>query len=420
MDISSLRERNSSGPLSVSEINGYLKSVFESDSRLRSVSVQGEISNFVRHKSGHLYFSLKDEECQIKAVMFRSSAESLRFNPENGMRVIVRGSVTVYTRDGGYQIYVSSMQPDGIGALYVAYERLKERLCSEGLFDDDHKLPIPRFPQCIGVITSPSGAAIRDIINVATRRMPSVKIYLYPSLVQGDGAEEQLVRAVDYFDRSGLVDLVIIGRGGGSIEDLWAFNSEKLARRIYSASVPIISGVGHQTDFTICDFVSDMRAPTPSGAAELAVPDYRDLLRYTDNCTDRCERALVRNLERAKERLDRALSTRSLSRPISLIEEFDARVDSLVSRAEMGILNLLERKKSELSLLAGKAEALSPLSVLSRGYSVVESRGSAVSDSSELSVGQSVDIVFSKGRVNATVNRIEGSVALNERKLENE
>ena len=270
-DINALRERSNITPFSVSELNEYIKSVFENDRTLSGVTVSGEISNFTNHRSGHLYFSLKDADGQIRAVMFRSRAMSLKFMPESGMRVIVRGSVTVYTRDGSYQIYVSSMQPDGIGALYLAYEQMKARLALEGLFDPAHKLPIPEYPKRIGVITSPTGAAVRDIINVTGRRYPGADLYIYPALVQGAEAEESLVKAVDYFDRSGLCDVVIIGRGGGSIEDLWAFNSERLARRIYDASVPIISAVGHETDFTICDFVSDMRAPTPSAAAEISV-----------------------------------------------------------------------------------------------------------------------------------------------------
>ena len=245
MDINSLRERDKRDVFSVSDLNEYIKNIFENNRTLASVSVRGEISNFVSHRSGHLYFSLKDSDGQIRAVMFRSRAMSLKFIPESGMKVIVHGSVTVYPRDGSYQIYVSSMQPDGIGALYLAYEQMKARLAEEGLFDEDHKKPIPPIPARIGVITSPTGAAVRDIINVTGRRFPQAEVYLYPALVQGEGAEESLIRALDYLDKSRLCDVIIIGRGGGSIEDLWAFNSEKLARRIYEAQVPVISAVGH-------------------------------------------------------------------------------------------------------------------------------------------------------------------------------
>ena len=277
MDISALREREFDCALTVSELNNYIKNLFDTNRTLMAVRVTGEISNFTDHRSGHLYFSLKDSDAQIKAVMFKSQRMRLKFSPEAGMKVTVHGSVSVYSQTGSVQIYVNSMEPDGIGALYVAYEQLKTRLKDEGLFDEDKKRLLPRFPERIGVITSPTGAAVRDIINVVGRRYPLAKIYLYPSLVQGEGAEENLIRAVDYFDKSRLVDLVIIGRGGGSIEDLWAFNSERLAYRIFEAEVPIISAVGHETDFTICDFVADMRAPTPSAAAEIAVPDIREL-----------------------------------------------------------------------------------------------------------------------------------------------
>ena len=406
MDISMLRDRPFDGAVTVSELNGYIKNIFESDSHLRSVTVKGEISNFIHHKSGHLYFSLKDEAGQIKAVMFRSSAQSLRFSPQNGMKVVAHGSVTVYPRDGGYQIYVTSLRADGLGELHIAYERLKEKLAEEGLFDIGHKLPIPKYPRRVGVITSPTGAAVRDIINVATRRMPSVSIYLYPALVQGDGAEAQLIKAVDYFDNSGLVDVIIIGRGGGSIEDLWAFNSEALARRIYSATVPIISAVGHQTDFTICDFVSDMRAPTPSGGAELAVADHRDLLRFVDLCHDRCDKALIRRLSLAKDRLLAIESSRVLSNPMAMIEDKGERVSALNDRAHRSLSNLLGIMRGELAALSGRAEALSPLSVLSRGYSVVKQNGRAVTDSASLIKGDSVTIVLSKGSAEATVTSV--------------
>ena len=287
IDISSLRERSAPKPLTVSELNQYVKKIFDNDHTLSAISVRGEISNFVNHRSGHLYFSLKDAEGQIRAVMFRSSVARLKFIPENGMKVVVHGSVTVYQREGSYQLYVNSMEPDGIGGLYLAYEQLKERLYNEGLFDESHKKELPPLPLRIGVITSPTGAAVQDIINVTKRRFPIAKLYLYPSLVQGDGAEENLIKALDYYESSNLVDVIIIGRGGGSIEDLWAFNSERLARRIYSMQTPIISAVGHETDFTICDFVSDMRAPTPSAAAELSVPDMRELKIQIDNYLDK-------------------------------------------------------------------------------------------------------------------------------------
>lgn len=312
MDISSLRERIDT-VMTVSELNNLIKNMFDANRLLNSIYVRGEISNFVNHKSGHFYFSLKDEGGQIKAVMFRSSAIRMKFIPENGMKVTVFGSISVFPRDGVYQMYVNSMQPDGVGALFLAYEQLKAKLESEGLFSDSNKKSIPKFPKTVGVITSPTGAAIRDIINVLGRRYPLATVYIYPSLVQGEGAADTLFAGIDYFDKSNLADVIIIGRGGGSIEDLWEFNNERLARRIYDCSVPVISAVGHETDFTICDFVSDMRAPTPSAAAELAVPDIRELCMLVDVFSDRSDRALIRIAERSREKLNRLSENRLLA-----------------------------------------------------------------------------------------------------------
>lgn len=407
MDITSLRERESVGAFSVSELNNYIKNLFETNRTLTAVTVKGEISNFTNHRSGHLYFSLKDEEGQIRAVMFRSRAVGLRFMPESGMKVIVHGSVTVYPRDGSYQIYVNSMQPDGIGALYLAYEQLKERLFSEGLFAEEHKKPIPRFPMRIGVITSPTGAAVRDIINVISRRYPLATIYLYPALVQGEGAVETLISGLDYFESSRLADVIIIGRGGGSIEDLWAFNSEALARRIFSASTPIISAVGHETDFTIADFVSDLRAPTPSAAAELAVPDVRELLLRTDDLLIRAENALVRKTERARERLD--MLSRSLS-PESFYKLTGTKREELgllSDKAEQLLTAKIESLKSRLAVGVGKLESLDPLSVLTRGYSIIEKNGVTVGRASSLLVGDEIELRLSDGKALARVTDIK-------------
>lgn len=406
IDINSLRERDNTDVFSVSDLNNYIKNIFESNRTLSSVTVRGEISNFVNHRSGHLYFSLKDADGQIRAVMFRSRAATLKFMPESGMKVVVHGAVTVFPRDGSYQIYVSSMQPDGIGALYLAYEQMKARLSEEGLFDEAHKLPIPEIPSRIGVITSPSGAAVRDIINVTGRRFSNAEVYVYPALVQGEGAEESLIKALDYLDRSHLCDVIIIGRGGGSIEDLWAFNSEKLARRIYMATTPIISAVGHETDFTICDFVSDMRAPTPSAAAELAVPDKRELLMRIDSFDERLSLALKRNLIRAKERLDYLKYATEKFTVDNLIK---VRRDALIrlnEKANLLIRGYLDRAKDRLLAGIGKANALSPLSILSRGYSIAESDGRIIKSISELKAMDSVEIILSDGSFNATVTDI--------------
>ncbi len=403
MDISILRDRDNAEPFSVSELNNYIKNLFENNRTLSSVTVKGEISNFVNHRSGHLYFSLKDADGQVRAVMFRSHAARLRFVPESGMKVIVHGAVTVYPRDGSYQIYVSSMQPDGIGALYLAYEQLKAKLGAEGLFDEEHKKILPRFPRRIGVITSPTGAAVRDIINVTGRRYPLATVYLYPVLVQGAGAEADLVRAVDYFDKSGLCDVIIIGRGGGSIEDLWAFNSESLARRIFECGVPVISAVGHETDFTICDFVSDLRAPTPSAAAELAVPDSSELMLALDGVIDRCSAALVRAVERARERLDRAADSFTAEKFSRLVEMRREELSRFYDRVLLAVGGKLDRAKGDFSIATEKLSALSPLAVLSRGYSVVSKDGRGVCGVSDVNIGDRLSVRFRDGVVTADV-----------------
>lgn len=403
MDISSLRERHTAGAFTVSELNAYIKNIFENDRTLRAVTVRAEISNLTRHSTGHLYFTLKDSEGQIKAVMFRSNAMRMAFMPESGMKVTVHGQISVYPRDGTYQIYVFSMQPDGIGALYLAYEQMKERLSFEGLFDKGHKKPIPKLPERIGVITSPTGAAVRDIINVITRRFPLAKIYLYPALVQGEGAEESLISALDYLDTSGLCDVVIIGRGGGSIEDLWAFNSEKLARRIYAATVPIISAVGHETDFTICDFVADMRAPTPSAAAEIAVPDKKEILMRLDGYNERCSAALRALARSSRERLRALLDRDALKSPESLFNEKKEDVEELSERAARHAFLIIDGASRSFSILAQKLNALSPLSVLSRGYSVVDKGGEIVKCKGQLSSGDEIKIRLSDGDIKARV-----------------
>ena len=406
MDISSLRERSVQNALTVSELNGYIKRIFDSDRTLSAVTVKGEISNFVNHKSGHLYFSLKDSDGQIRAVMFRSSAQRLKFLPENGMKVVVHGSVTVYQRDGSYQLYASTMEPDGIGALYLAYEQLKEKLSNEGLFDDIYKKEIPAFPEKIGVITSPTGAAVRDIINVIGRRYPLSKIYLYPSLVQGDGAEDNLICALDYFEKSKLVDVIIIGRGGGSIEDLWAFNSERLARKIFSVSIPVISAVGHETDFTICDFVSDLRAPTPSAAAELAVPDIRELIMRVDGLSERLSGSLIHLLDRKKEKLNSVLEKDILNNPSIFVDlkrdELLDVYDKILSKTK----DILEEKRINLILNTEKINALSPLSVMLRGYSVAEKDGVIVKEVGNVAEGDVLRIRLSDGTLDAGVIKI--------------
>ena len=408
IDINSLRERENAEIFSVSVLNEYIKNIFENNRTLSSVTVRGEISNFTNHRSGHLYFSLKDSDGQIRAVMFRSRAQGLKFMPESGMKVIVHGSVTVYPRDGSYQIYVSSMQPDGIGALYLAYEQLKARLAEEGLFDSIHKKPIPMYPHRIGVITSPTGAAVRDIINVTGRRYPMADIYLYPALVQGAGSEDSLVSALDYLDKSALCDVIIIGRGGGSIEDLWSFNSEKLARRIFDAETPIISAVGHETDFTICDFVADMRAPTPSAAAEIAVPDRRELMLRVDQLDERLASALIRSVQRARERLN-LLSDRAGADGVRrMLDVKRDEVNYLREKSALLIRSMLQAKRDSLSASAAKANALSPLSTLSRGYSVAEKGNAIIKSVNELSKGDRLTLIMNDGKLLTEVVEIKG------------
>ncbi len=407
MDISALRDRAPSREMTVSELNEFIKNIFDNNRVLSSVTVKGEISNFTNHRSGHFYFSLKDGESQIKCVMFRSAASRIRFLPENGMRIIAHGSVSVYTRDGGYQLYVNSMQPDGIGALYLAYEQLKAKLDAEGLFSSEYKKEIPRFPKSIGVITSPTGAAVRDIINVTGRRYPTAKIYIYPSLVQGDGAEENLIKALDYFDRSGLADTVIIGRGGGSIEDLWAFNGERLARKIFEMKTPVISAVGHETDFTICDFVSDLRAPTPSAAAELAVPDTREILSYLADVSYTLESALIHSAERKREKLE-TLREKIISLSSSPYSEERRNLALLYDRAEFNIGLILKEKLSVMKLVAEKLQALSPVAVLSRGYALAEKDGAVVRSVKYLNNGDMINVLFPDGELTAEINEIRG------------
>ena len=410
MDISSLRMKRAtpSAAISVGELNGYIKNIFDKDARLNSVSVFGEISNFTHHKSGHLYFTLKDADGQIRAVMFQSRAQTLKFRPESGMKVTVQGTVSVFQRDGTYQIYVNSMSPDGVGSLYLAYEEMKKRLFAEGLFDDSHKKPIPKYPMRVGVITSPTGAAVRDIINVIGRRFPVASIYLYPVKVQGEGAASELVSAVDYFDRSGLCNVVIIGRGGGSIEDLWEFNSEALARRIYSAGVPIISAVGHETDFTICDFVSDLRAPTPSAAAELCVPDVRELYQRLDAYLERASASCMRNINAARAQITMLAGAAKRTGIYSLLERRRDTLSFLKERLSSAVTAGLEARRSKYMATVDKLSALNPLSVLTRGYAVAETEGRVISRISDVSLGDKVRVRLSDGSFDAEIINVLG------------
>lgn len=399
-----MTNRSGLEPITVSQLNNYVKYMLENDPRLRSVFVTGEISNLKDHySSGHYYFSLKDGGAVINSVMFASSVRRLRFRPEEGMKVIVRGRVSLYDKTGSYQLYVDDMFPDGIGALAEAFEQLKKKLEAKGLFAPERKKPIPKFPDTIGVITSPTGAVIRDILNVTQRRYPRVKIKLYPVLVQGTEAAAQLVEGINYFNQTDGADVIIIGRGGGSMEDLWPFNDENLAYAIFGSNIPVISAVGHETDFTICDFVSDLRAPTPSAAAELAVPDslelrarYDHLKNYADEiCVSRLVgyQTFYDNTRRTADNLRDAYFTRARF----ALEKYKSAADSLADKR-------LSELESSIKQLATAAEQLNPITVLKRGYSVVLKDNKAVSSVKELNSGDNINIRLSDGEINAKVN----------------
>lgn len=395
--------------LTVSQINRFIKSLIEGDGRLRDIYVTGEISNFTDHyRSGHLYFSLKDESSLIKAVMFASAAKNLRFRPGDGMKVIARGRISLYEPSGQYQLYVTQMQPDGIGALSLAYEQLKKKLEGEGLFDPSCKKKIPPYPSSIGVITSPTGAAVRDILQITARRWPMARIVFYPVLVQGEGAPAQLKQAVEEMDRSNCCDVIILGRGGGSLEDLWAFNSEELARAVYRASTPIVSAVGHETDFTICDFVADLRAPTPSAAAELCTPDMQEelgrLLAFRQYFSEKSEQ----HLEALRQSLDHLLEHSPLESPQKWIEPYKQALSQLQTSLSKNAADVILKQKSQLSVLAGKLDTLSPLHVLARGYSVVkDSNGNTISRISQVKSGEKITIQVADGQFGAVTTHEE-------------
>jgi len=357
--------------LTITALNEYLKHRFENDPNLASIYLKGEISNFTNHKSGHFYFTLKDETGTLKSVMFRSSASKLAFVPENGMKVLAHGRVSVFVRDGQYVFYCDQLEPDGIGALYLAYEQLKKKLTAEGLFAPERKRKLPKIPTRVGVITSPTGAAVRDIINVTKRRFPFAKVVLYPALVQGAEAAPDLIRGVKLMNELNSADVIIIGRGGGSIEDLWAFNNEELARTVAASRIPVISAVGHETDFTICDFAADMRAPTPSAAAEIAVPETGELQRKINNITDRMLLLLNNNLKNRRKRVEELASRRVLNSPSYIIDDRRLALLTLTGKMESAQKILIADKKQRFVSLTAKLEALNPMSVISRGYSAV-------------------------------------------------
>lgn len=411
--------------LTVSQLTKYIKYKLDNDVNLREVYLKGEISNFKAHTRGHFYFTIKDEGSRINAVMFASSASKVKFTPEDGMKILVTGRISVYEATGGYQIYVNEMMEDGVGNLYVAFEQLKKKLASEGLFDDRYKKAIPKIPERVGVITAPTGAAIRDIISTINRRFPLTEVILLPSLVQGEGAKEDIVRQIKRAEDYNL-DVLIVGRGGGSIEDLWAFNEEIVARAIFECPIPIISAVGHEIDFTIADFVADLRAPTPTGAAEIAVPNKTDVINYINQLNLRSRKAVGTILELKKKRLDNIKGHYILNNPLDLysakIQKLDYLTESLVKNYKVIIdkekvklnniktrplfsnpLVILDKTKQKYALLLSKLDTLSPLKTLERGYGIIKLDDKAVTSIKDLKQDDLINIELKDGSKKAII-----------------
>lgn len=388
---------------SVSELNKLVKDFFDLNPMLSNLYVKGEISNFKRHSSGHLYFSLKDEASVIKAVMFKFSAYNLDFEPENGMKVVVNARLSSYERDGVYQLYINEMQPDGVGALHIKYEQLKEKLSKEGLFDEANKKPLPRFPSSVGVVTSPTGAAVRDIINVIKRRSPATDIIVYPAMVQGEDAYKTIVAGIEYFNTE-KVDVMIIGRGGGSIEDLWCFNEEAVARAIYKSEVPVVSAVGHETDYTISDFVADLRAPTPSAAAELSVPDSLKIKEFILSAKERMYVSLSKNVSHKRDLLSSFKKSPVFNQPERLIEGYVQETEALKLRMCQACSGLIGIKRERFIKCISKLDSLSPLKVLKRGYTFVENDSGQVIESAKmLKCDDILSLRFADGKVKCKV-----------------
>lgn len=389
--------------VSVSDLNLYIKNKIADDEALNAVIVKGEISNFKAHYTGHFYFTLKDDKSLIKCIMFKSYSERINFKPKDGMKVIVFGGVSVFERDGIYQIYVKAMEEQGVGDLYAAYEKLKNDLEKEGLFSEAHKKKIPTNPKIIGVLSSRTGAVIRDIINVSTRRNPNVYIKLLPVPVQGEGAAVKIAEAIRTMNEQKLADVIILARGGGSLEDLWPFNEEIVAREIYNSELPVISSVGHETDFTIADFVADLRAPTPSAAAELAVPNIADVELKLNTYQNRFRQALRKKTELMRLRYEKCMNSRVFKDPLQKVNENYMLIDRFVKNMQNSIVTKYKDKKLEAIKLYSKLDALSPLKTLARGYSITEKEGKIVHKVSELKQGDRLTLRFEDGKVDAEV-----------------
>ena len=411
--------------ITVTTLNKYLKNKFDTDPNIQTLGLKGEISNFKGHTRGHLYFTLKDEGSRINAVMFSTYASKLNFVPKDGMKVLVVGRVSVYEPTGGYQIYVNEMISDGVGNLYLKFEELKKKLSNEGLFNQEHKRPIPKFPKKIGIVTAPTGAAIRDILSTIKRRFPSTETILFPALVQGDLAAPDIVKQIKKADEYNL-DVLIVGRGGGSIEDLWAFNEEIVARAIYDAKTPIISAVGHEIDFTISDFVSDLRAPTPTGAAEMAVPNIIDVKNFINQLNIRLNKDISNIIEFNKKRLDNYKTNYVLINPLATFEIKEQKLDTLIDNLNNKIKNILDNNKKRLDnvmknytinnpdtilnrynntyeLLLNKLNLLNPLNILSKGYSVVKKDNNVIKDINDINIKDKLNIKLYNGNIDVIV-----------------
>lgn len=393
---------------SVSQLNSYVKRALDSDENLAHIFIMGEISNFKAHYSGHLYMTIKDDAAAVKAVMFAGNAARLRFKPENGLKVLIFGTVTLYQKDGSFQLYINDMQPDGLGALNLAFSQLKEKLSKEGLFEESRKKPLPLFPSRVGVITSATGAAIQDIISVLGRRFPAAEVIIKPVLVQGDNAAPDIANAIKLFNERSAADVLIVGRGGGSIEDLWAFNEEVVARAVADSVIPIISAVGHETDYTICDFAADLRAPTPSAAAELCVPDALELKSYLLSQKQHIFTLVKSGVSSEREHLSAIEKSGVLKNPLAKINDSREELSQISEKLISLSAGALGEQKNKLSVIAGKLDALSPLSVISRGYSIVYKDNNTITSVNNIKKGDNVSVRLSDGSFFATVENVNG------------
>jgi exodeoxyribonuclease VII large subunit len=392
--------------LTVGQLTQYLKELLTADPQLSRLRVSGEISNFKRHTSGHLYFTLKDASASLRCVMFRSQSTRLNFRPADGLQVVAAGRLSVYERDGQYQLYVESLVPEGVGSLYAAFAELKKKLEAEGFFAEQHKKKLPRFPRRLGLVTSLTGAVVRDFLTTVRRRYPQAEVLIVPVLVQGPEAPGQIVAAIQLLNRTPGIDAIVLARGGGAIEELWAFNEESVARAIHASDIPVVSAVGHETDFTIADFAADVRAATPTAAAELAVPDQREIQAFLLSARQRMAAALQRNLEQDRRYLERLASAAALARPLDRLEQQKQSLDNVQTRLESRIYFLLQKFRASLDAINAQLAALNPNQVLERGYALCLDRtGQVVRDAAVLAPGECLEILLQRGRVEAVVEK---------------